>query len=347
MKQCAVSLFPLFVGVFGIILLWSVLAIVLIGYNDIKEHSPEPLGGKAIAIYQTYQNVDDALLYLDEAAKLSLNKAVYDVANDGFYDARVNSCSSTKGIGDPFWWSKGSTTDSICDAELTQCIPPNYDVFKDYFAAELESHIDSYNKEGKPKLVEDVSNNYDFKLSKSGKLEITGKTSEQINIKPIAKKHYTLYYKSNANFRESIDVNFDDNFKKLTAKALSLVGTGTTVLEEGNLQWDINVVERCGGECKMRIGEVCETDKCEFVKDDPDCDDSITKCSTSEVCEMGTWKIPYCDQTASISVRVIDDISVSGERIFKKIVTEDGSKDLTYRFALNWFEMGVDEVCTP
>ena len=256
-----VDLFTLIVTIIGI----STLMLILIGltmkYNLLFD-TFKPVGSRAAFILEAYDDADGVLLYLDNAAKLSMQKAAYDLARNGFYSSASGSsdCGSTK---DYVLWKKDDVkkvqNEQRCEPEILSCIPQDYYSFESYFNNELNSRITSYNGVSEFKLVQ---SNYELQLlqpavtqdpscSVAGQgcetspccpgqgLECRGtpgqeycvatKPGNQLQLVGIAQQplvidRENLHYEVMPSFRENIDVDLIGDFGKITSKAEALIG---------------------------------------------------------------------------------------------------------------------------
>lgn len=326
------------------ILAISILMLILVGVLAKRSAlSSDPVGADAIYIFQQYDKADTALTYLDNSARLSAYQAASDFAANGF---DVSGCGVFKNLqgSDYNGWSMGSAAAGVCTAQIDSCIPGSFEAGKlnERVLQELNSYIDSYN-EGRTTGI--IPKGHDITLSEvDGSTEILG-----ILKRPLRIESQDIVYDVEPSFRESIGINLISDFNKVAAKAPSLIGADDASIESQGLKWDIDVQSQCSKSCSL--GRQCDT-ACESAKLDPDCDDLVhmedfgTGCPRTKSCSSGALQRQYCDVTAFVTVRIIDDAhKLPGERIgLKKIIDANEVKDFEYRFALNWVEVG-DEEC--
>jgi len=418
-KKASIAPFPFLVGVMGILILLAILAITMTDYANLKKWERGPLGGKALGLFEAYQEADNALLYLDNAAKLSLQKATYDLSYNGFYPPGSSSCGLS---GGHVWWSKGSAEKVSgkreCKAVFDySCIPSkgDYNYFSGYFTTELDSHISSFNKHSNELKL--IPNNYYQKLELiqyGNWLQVVGKAEE-----PIVINKPTIQYKFSPSFRENIDVDLIGNFKEITEKIKSLT-EGVSELDEAKIS---DAIEAYNKEANKKLnwtvafesdcsGNECYIDECTFEKETacevkgkerPSRDEVLTSpdwacvrttdgvedmywcerfspsgcgggdpnyCFSCKFCSFGcsggtcnpapapdpdceteTVSVPgefvhkYCEVTAKIDVKIVDDkYKLEGQdEGYKKFVIMENDKpvvnDYAYRFALNWVEI--------
>ena len=105
-RKAVIEPFPLLIGVMGSAILLFLVSILMADYAQLKIINPEPLGGKAVEVLDAYQEGDDALAYLDNSAKQSLERGVSYTGEHGFKkivppDFRYVLWTSGQGEWDP------------------------------------------------------------------------------------------------------------------------------------------------------------------------------------------------------------------------------------------------------
>ncbi len=338
----------------------SVLILILVGltmkYNSLA-NTIGGAGSSASLILSTYDTADGALLYLDNAASLSMQGAIYDFACNGF------KLESGCGAPDNYvMWSRGSAVPAAggyCTASVDKKLPGDYSAFEGYFTGRLDQQIAAYNKGSGVKLPED---NYELRLGRPGELKgelcaaggegcFDGKNPGELQLvgvaqKPVVVEDGRVRYEVLPSFRENSDVDLTGDFGKVKAKADALIGNirneGPIGSYEG-LGWNVEKYSKaCGRACNTGAScKVCH-DECETGSDG--------KRTCRQVCYPGEWIHYYCDVTAGMGARIIDEnYKKSGSEGYKAFVTSEGgrpeAKEYKYRFGLNWVEMQGAPVC--
>jgi len=334
MKKGAIAPFPFLVGVFGVVILLAIVSIIIVGYADLKDWNREPLGGKALSVFSAYQDAEEALLYIDQAARLAGNKAAYDLGQNGFYFS-TSSC----GVYEDYkGWSKGGVQKNpgadVCEATLTDCVPPNVNSFETYFTQSLHSIINDYTLPG---VNTEIS--YDIDVSHGPGLRIVGTSANRVGV-----QKGRITYATNAGFNEVLDINLSDDHNYILDNLAGLHSvsktefdneiTALSELNEGYL-WKGEYIKTCSSSYVCDVGNTCSEDVEEQV--DPDCDPLIETCEIKKISKTGRKLQEYCSATAQITVNLVDS---RYPQMIKKVVLEEGVRDFEYKFALNWFEMG-------
>jgi hypothetical protein len=108
---------------------------------------PSGIGGRQVEIIKTYQESDKILLYVDQAAKFSVDQSVYNLGlQGGHYSKPV--CGENSGY---FIWQK-STTD---------CYPNAIETFGILINKEMDKHLNNYPPQTGLTIPKD---NYEFTI---------------------------------------------------------------------------------------------------------------------------------------------------------------------------------------
>ena len=153
-RKAVIEPFPLLIGVMGAAILLTLVSILMADYAQLKIINPEPLGGKAVEVLDAYQEGDDALAYLDNAAKQSMEQGVHYTGEHGFkkiVSPRFQYVWWTSGQGD--WnddiqhcWVTGLNNHFPSEESLRQA-------FDYYFENDLEKHVKTFNDLDGPNLT--------------------------------------------------------------------------------------------------------------------------------------------------------------------------------------------------
>lgn len=121
------------------------------------------IGKKQAEIFKTYQSGENVLFYIDQAAKISSERAIYDLGQKGGFSERSN-CGVLSGY---YFWQRGSE----------ECYPENVKGnFYKFLDINLNQHIDNYNILAEAKVP---LSNYGFMLNNK---KLIGNAFENINI---------------------------------------------------------------------------------------------------------------------------------------------------------------------
>ncbi len=334
----------------------SVLIIILIGltmkYNNLK-NTIGGAGSSASKILSTYDKADSALLFLDNAASISMQDAFYKTAFNGFYSQEKPSICGSH--GDYAKWSNGCYEPIQCTAKVKTCIPKNYGAFYDYFGENLDSQIAEYNKSSDVNLTLD---NYDLFLNAvndpNHPVELLGLAE-----KPLIINESAVYYEVTPSFREAGEVNLIDDFKRIAENTNEVVDFIRELVKNVNnwpipsedeikdfideynkkntgLEWSVDSYEsHTGGLCET--GDTCKT-----------CCPCGDKCCPA----IGIIYQTYLSYNMDLGIKIVDnDYKTKGEKTgYKAYVSDSGKpevKDYDYRLSLNWISMTPMLSCVP
>ena len=358
-KKASIEPFPVLIGVMGATILLAMVSMLLEDYGELKGLNPEPLGGKAVELLQAYQEADEALLYLDRAAALSMPNAIRASAYNGGCPPRYREVCGSVSINDYVKYTDGSTAGGWSDLKeecvprarpITTCIPIDTHILSGLytqFNRELNRHVDAFNDKNANdasdvmlrKITED---NYDLELSSSfGKLEMIGMAKN-----PIVVSGENFKYKTLPSFRTIAESSLVSDFNEIKSRIEGLLDQGNDVLmemsesdlndtldswndAEGYLFWNLITFtkDQTRNECKQIH---CTYEVCSTVNLCPPGEEDKENC-TREDCEdhQGVERYYYHTTTAEISVNRKDDESY------------------VYRFALNWMSGESKSPCGP
>ena len=343
-KKASIEPFPVLVGVMGATILLAMVSMLLEDYGELKRLNPEPLGGKAVELLQAYQEADEALLYLDRAAALSMPSAIRESAYNGGCPPRMRQICGSVSINDYVKYTDGSTAGDWSDPEgkcvprarpITTCIPIDTHILSglySQFNTELNSYVDAFND----KNANDASDvmlrritgdNYDLNLSSFfGKLEMIG-----IAKKPIVVSGENFEYKTLPSFRALAESSLVSDFYEIKSRIEEFLSQGNDALmglSESDLNYTLNSWNDAEGYLFWNL--------ITFTKDQTrnECkqiDCTYEVCRTVNDCKdhQGVERYYYHTTTAEISVNRKDDESY------------------VYRFALNWMSGESKEDCGP
>ena len=221
------DVFSILITIIGIIALTFVMIMILT--NQIKiEKQLGKIGDDAVLIFETYHQLDTALVYLDVSAKRSLESAVYCMIKTGF----ATSCP-----GDPAKWSDAQDSpdepEAICDQDpqvsysdddyiIDIIDKKGYDFdlsrLQTKFKEELSGKIDSYNKkipqpsttpsEQEYGISLPSANDYTYVFERDPYFSAQGKSNNLYEIKRQTKepKLGEFTYKPTLSFKESVRI---------------------------------------------------------------------------------------------------------------------------------------------
>ena len=366
-KKASIEPFPVLIGVMGATILLVMVSMLLEDYGELKRLNPEPLGSKAVELLQAYQEADEALLYLDRAAALSMPNAIRASAYNGGCPPTYREVCGSVSINDYVKYTDGRTAGDWSDPEgkcvpragaesIDTCIPIDTHILSglySQFNRELNRHVDAFND----KNVNDASDvmlrkitddNYDLELSSfAGKLQMIGMAKN-----PIVVSGENFEYKTLPSFRAIAESSLVSDFQEIKSKIDGLLGQGNAALMEmsesdlkdtldswndqndpndpdGGLFWNLITFteDQTRNECKQID---CTYKVCRTVNLCPPGEEDEENC-TEEHCEdrQGVEHYYYHTTTAEISVNRTNDESN------------------VYRFALNWMSGESKSECGP
>ena len=361
--------FSLVLTMIAIIALTLILIGVILKDNSLSSTLGGKVGTNAFNVISSYDRGDAGLLYIDNAAKLSLQEAAYQLGKNGFYGRP--RCT----IGDLHLWKVGTIHEPRCQPDFsdqTTCLPENPEItnhLEYHFRHIMNRHIEAFNE----KEQNDLSNNYEYQFKSA---------DERTQVLGIAQEPYEINgnrvkYSVTPSFKESIDVDVIGDFEEIKSKVeklkqeISSKVSNSENIEENDLNSlvsDFNserLVWRVEGISKaLRKENRCNTDKSCWVEinvEKLDRDKSIPDCSadpSGELLECPGTGISFPTITelkhiegdlnretfsavALISIRIRDD---NPDTDVKTFAYETGSEEYEYRFGLNWIETG-DSIC--
>ena len=371
--------FSLVLTMIAIIVLTLILMGVILKYNSVSVAIGGKAGTNAFNVFSSYDKGDTGLLYLDNAAKLSLREAAYELGKNGFY-GNSKTCGDKDGLG---LWRVGSSFDSECRTDFSDkaCMPENADALEDYFSEILTRHIIAFNEKMTRSLLEEnniiaeaeeseLSSDYEYRFSKVG---------ERTQVLGLAKNPYVVIgdrvkYSVKPSFKESIDVNVYGDLEEIKSKVKEelvhkissknvdkdYLSELVSEIDDERLSWAVESIRKfplgsCNArthcwvskkikvtDCTIQVQDCVETD---IVDGDGNaflkCDN---QCGFSDkiIQERGDLKADRFDAVATISVKIQDDDYENGVKTF---AYAEENKEYDYRFGLNWVEIGDFTCC--
>ncbi|NQU98107.1 lytic transglycosylase domain-containing protein [Candidatus Woesearchaeota archaeon] len=155
------QVFVIIVVVFTALALYTMVAGMNQKYNSkIKSQIDATVGRYASLTINAYQEQEAGMLYLDNAAKLSLSRALIEAGNNGGLED--NEC--------------GNSAYNLWNSETESCLPEQEKEFKKIFSRVLGEELTGFNKFP-------ISNKHFLTMSQKGEeLEVIGETNEKIRI---------------------------------------------------------------------------------------------------------------------------------------------------------------------
>lgn len=355
------------IAIMGILILGAILSNLFVKQNRLA--SEFDLGREQFRVLLAHSSAEKALLFVDNAARLSLEQAAYNYGKNGLYSAG-SPCGSSGAFN---YWTK----DVILPKE--NCVPRTIPCYPDknnpdpnireaallsFFRQTLSSFVNSFNDKSGLK-VEDSSVSIPFSYEEftlspvAGRTEIIGKSKEPITI--TAAKTNKLVYEIKPSFRQSILVDVIANGDGVVSNSMQLAKISESATKEklkgfsdpGKLKWNLDSYTKAPRACTYDTGITCK-----YV-----CDQI---CSTSEVCSPGegenaapschkeTTCVPvYCDGTykRTTSYDEFSSLVSSAEKdnvlVNSPATNKPEFKNLEYDFGLSWIETtGSSDTCT-
>ena len=127
-----------------------------------KNSFPSGIGGTQIEIIKTYQEADKILLYVDQAAKFSVDQAAYDLGLQGGYNT-VSDCGKI-------------TNYMIWQTNTKECYPYFIENFGGLINKEMDKYLNNYPSQSGLTIPKD---NYEFTIYTD---KVIGTALEDINI---------------------------------------------------------------------------------------------------------------------------------------------------------------------
>jgi hypothetical protein len=179
------------------------------------------IGETQLELINTYTEGEKTLFYIDQAAKYSAYKAIYDLAlNGGFFDFK---CGDYDGYG--LWQNKDNT--------LSTCSPD----YKTALGRFMNERLDSYLSK-KATEVDIPLENYDFVINQKKGTEIHGIATLPAQIKISCKDIECGVYEFKPSFSIGIDYNLNDYevIKEKIEKIIEECQTKQDFVDDENLK---------------------------------------------------------------------------------------------------------------
>ena len=356
-KKAAIEPFPVLVGVMGAVILLTMVSVLMGDYAELKRINPEPLGGKAVEVLDSYQETDEALLFLDLAVKLAMKDTAEKSAYNGGCPAVYRNTCGNSDSDDYALYSKGSALwsqpEGRCKPEIRQCRPLDYHVinaFKSYFPGEFTPYIIAFNSDANDANRIKLISNYQLELkafatpqSSSGELELIGTANAQI-----VDKGEKFEYKVIPSFRQAIKSDLIGDFERIDSRVNKILDRSPDELlelSENELRRriaDLNKEPDESLEWKLesfteeRVTEPCYSEGC-----------SYNVCYTVSVpCPPGTegeqnCTEKQCEKRAGYEHHYYSTVTV---QISAKNRYDQSN---VYRFGLNWVSDQEKTDCGP
>jgi hypothetical protein len=284
-------------------------------------------------ILKTYQEGEKLLLYVDQAAKLSMQQAAYELARKGFYSNEEFESLSKKSVaGEQFvYWrnarAKLNNEKDDCVVGTTSNYPDEQNIasyFWSFFQDPFSKGINAYNKKRGDEAA--IPNDYEgFSVdSENGKTVMAATASE-----PIVIENKPITYKVKPSFRQSIDLDLLSDLKTLKDRII-----GKSKEEIKSYDWDIKGSSH-NAECVI-ISETSDEAATCCWKYQESCDEESKDAEGRCPCEeYGKEKVyrPYTKYDYAVSAD-------SGKRFFIVVGEDVKNTQVTYKFALGWVELG-------
>ena len=384
-RKAVIEPFPLLIGVMGAAILLTLVSILMADYAQLKIINPEPLGGKAVEVLDAYQEGDDALAYLDNAAKQSMEQAIHYAGQHGFKifrrpDFRYVYWTQGNGYWNPDEMSCWPTP------KLINLIPGSYDPpFKYYFKNfGLNKHVDSFNDLEGPNLTK--AEKYQLTLSRidlsrsetdfcsgfcgigSGldcraegcvqaipheTLKLVGTTRE-----PVVVDYEKFDYNVTPSFTQTINVDYINDFKVVQGNMTKfwrdvdteeLRDKGVDLIESMlPMGQQEHLLWSIDGVYGGPFGAACHTDDCSYTREE-NCRD---ECDTEEppncetVCDCNTYTGTRTYYWTTTTAKISANITTPEVYFWNYFVSPVEKEKYSYKFALNWMS-GAYSVCRP
>ncbi len=346
------------IAIMGIFILGAILSNLFVKQNKLS--ADFDLGREQFRILLAGTSAEKAMLFVDNAATLSLEHAAYKYGRNGFYED-VSPCGSINSYS--LWEKEVSLTQDECiPKSIGPCYPSSNEMqstLLSFFGSNFNDGVSAFNSNSGLKVEGNnvvIPSSYGFTISPAaGRTEITGKSSQPVSI--VAAKTNQLVYEIKPDFRESIAPDVISEGSEVANKAPQLVrqssnGVNTMLnsFKSANpaLQWKLDSYSSPQTSCSHNVG-TCTYD-CNCVTVENPCPDDNTKKCTSESCEtcVGTnvETVTYTDYNAAFSVT--DVASGKGFYVSDPPSAQPQLKSLDYRFGLSWLEeKSRGTACTP
>ena len=358
------------------ILAIAALTFILIG--TVLKHSEiraelGAAGNDALFLLGVYDEADDALLYIDSAAKLALQKATYELGQNCF--------------GSDCKWTSGDIHEGECKPEFNTRMPEGVaeDSYRDAFIASMGPYIKTLEniEEDKTlhkktyKIYENFNDRYAYNFNptpdETGTEVIATTTIPYVIERDLEASSSKVTYSVKPSFRERIDISIFEDFREIKRVASELAGyidgalldaegerTGSVNTEEfkdeverynsddSNLRWSVGIIDYICSDCSKNKG--CAEPKCQNDQQLMSPHTSIDLVCTECVLRPGVKKQEYCSFTAYISVKIVDnrfevDDTFNLRQFYS--ASDEEFKHYEYKFNLNWYEMKGGEKCEP
>ena len=206
-------------------------------------------------IFETYNQVDTVLLYLDLAAKKSLESAIYCFMKNGL-------SGSGCGDGGAVFWSEASSTPSLCDTrdpepnqqiDVAESIPElQPDSLKHIFNQRMKGKIEHLDRSylSDSELTRGIIDpNYDYSLIiDDSYTEATGKASESyvVNRMTLDPELGVIKYTADLSFRERVAIpNLKQDHSELKSVVEVLIRYLKRTGEDSNIKSKIDDLVKC------------------------------------------------------------------------------------------------------
>lgn len=343
------------IAIMGILILGAILSNLFVRqYNLASEFD---LGREQFRVLIAQSYAEKALLFVDDAAKLALEKAAYSYGKNGFYQS-APSCGSSNGFN--LWTKEQSLTLNGCAPQQTPCYPTEgvmKSTFQSFFSIVFESFVRSFNEKSGLK-AEDSSISIPFSYEPftlspvAGRTEVIGNPKEPISL--TATKTNKLVYEIKPSFRESLTPDIIADGNEIAGKAPQLLRKNENEIrlslasfnsQNPGLKWNLASYTKPSTTCPHTVGTCTYCDEygnaCVACEDNPCCS-TVPVCVRSHEGSL-VEIVSYNDIYAAVSVANGKSFYVSDPQS-----SQPQLKGISYDFGLNWLEeTGRSTRCDP
>ncbi len=346
------------IAIMGIAILGLILSNLFV--KQYKLSSDFDIGREQFRILLTESSAEKVLLFVDNAARLALEQAVYNAANKGFR-VTASPCSGKGGF--EYWAQDKISADDNCVPKKSgpECYPGEGAMKTDIellFKNTFTGFLAGFNSQKAIIIPPDYEK---FSVSHAdGMTEVLGTAKEPVTI-----KQANLEYEIKPNFRESVpgDVISEGNAVVEVAKQLvrkskddakAVVSAADGV---GGLDWDEKFdYQTTSTSCSFQTGSFCgcckTEESCEEYKLDAGGNPVLDKDGNPVCAKKGTTEVPVGEGTEytvvpydlfniPMSVKANDPASKTAHRqllVYDETAKKPALKELSYDFALSWIE---------
>lgn len=341
----------------------SIIGLFILGFilfslasRDYKLTSGLSIGSEQFNIMKAYSNAEKNLLFVDSAAKLALEQAIYPYGKNGLY-AAATSCGQRDGYN--YWTKDTAHPKDACQKKTAQPCFPDEKIMKEtllgFFEPLFRDIADKFNQ----KSSLDIPLNYKpFEFSQAAKgTEVKGTANEPLTIQTA-----NIKYSIKPSFRETVGINAISEGKAIVENAQKLVRLNKkqaeTRLNEFNaanpsLKWSLAGYLTPGAACSHVLGPCHYACNCQDIS--VGCGDDKGGSCSGTVCEtcIGSMveTVSYNDVYATFSVSNGKSFYVSdppSSQSQSQSQSQPKLKAMNYNFGLNWLEeTSRTTVCKP